>query len=102
MVSSILRLSVVGIAMTAVSAVSHAAVTAVPTRGANFNDFDAMISTTDVIDGLIAVELAGDRGWHPANPATFDPDDPNGLPAFTDGVGAISGTTGLLNDFPSR
>ncbi|MBA4106029.1 MAG: hypothetical protein C0485_09745 [Pirellula sp.] len=99
--SSILRLSIVGILMPAVSAVSHAAVTAVPTRDANFNDFDAMISTTDVIDGLIPLELAGDRGWHPANPAKFDPDDPNGLPAFTDGVGAVSGVTGLLNDFPN-
>ncbi|WP_425400798.1 glycosyl hydrolase [Aeoliella sp.] len=58
-------------------------------------------STTDLLAGLIPTELAGDNGWHPANPAAGDPGDPNGLAAFTDGAGDLgSGLTGLLNDFP--
>lgn len=101
MKKSIVHLGFAAALIPAVAAISHAAATAVATRGANFNDLDGMISTADVIDGLIATELAGDRGWHPANPASVDFDDPNGLTAFTDGVGAVSGTTGLLNDFPS-
>jgi len=35
------------------------------------------------------------------NPAAGNPDSPDGLPAFTDGLGlGASGLTGLLNDFP--
>ena len=58
-------------------------------------------SGTDLLQGLIAAELPGDAGWHPANPAaTNGSGDPNGLPAFTDGIGDTgSGLTGLLNDF---
>lgn len=58
--------------------------------------FDASLSTTDAIAGLIATELPGDLGWHPVN---GDPADK--LPAFTDGIGIrATGLTGLLNDFP--
>lgn len=60
-------------------------------------------SSTDLLDGLIPTELAGDNGWHPANPASTDPNNPNGLAAFTDGAGDLgSGVTGLLNDFPAE
>jgi hypothetical protein len=59
-------------------------------------DLAAFYSETDLLQGLIATELAGDRGWHQVNQ---DPADR--LPAFTDGVGVRStGLTGLLNDFP--
>ncbi len=53
-------------------------------------------SATDAIQGLIATELPGDLGWHPANGDPLDK-----LPAFTDGTGVrATGLTGLLNDFP--
>ncbi|MCC7476685.1 MAG: hypothetical protein IT425_14950 [Pirellulales bacterium] len=59
-------------------------------------------SNSDLIQGKIPTVLPGDLGWHPANPAATNPNDPNGLPAFTDGVGDIgSGVTGLLNDYPT-
>jgi hypothetical protein len=54
------------------------------------------MSDSDLIDGLIATELPGDLGWHPANTNPADQ-----LPAFTDGVGALGTLTGLLNDFPA-
>ncbi len=58
-------------------------------------------SNSDILQGRIPTVLPGDIGWHSANPASNDPNDPNGLPAFTDGVGDLgSGVTGLLNDFP--
>lgn len=78
-----------------------AAVTTVATRGVGAADLDGLIVTDDAISGLIAAELPGDAGWHPANPASGDPENPNGLPAFTDDDGFLSGTTGLLNDFPT-
>ena len=60
------------------------------------------ISSDDLLQGLIAMERPGDNGWHSANPAATNGSlDPNGLPAFTDGVGDIgTGLTGLLNDYP--
>lgn len=59
-------------------------------------------SSADLLEGLIPTELPGDNGWHPANPASTDANNPNGLAAFTDGVGDLgSGVTGLLNDFPA-
>jgi hypothetical protein len=76
-------------------------VTSTTTRGAAAHDLDASISNSDALQGLIAAELPGDNGWHPANPAATDSLHPNGLPAFTDGVGALDGLTGLLNDFPA-
>jgi hypothetical protein len=78
-----------------------AAVTTVATRGLAASDLDGLIAIDDALSGLIAAELPGDLGWHPANPASGDPEDPNGLPAFTDDDGFLSGTTGLLNDFPT-
>ncbi|HMP07619.1 MAG TPA: hypothetical protein PJ982_14815, partial [Lacipirellulaceae bacterium] len=60
------------------------------------------MSSTDLLQGLIAVERPGDLGWHGANPASGNSMNPNGLPALTDGVGDLgSGLTGLLNDFPA-
>jgi hypothetical protein len=59
-------------------------------------------SSTDLLQGKIPTVLPGDIGWHSANPASSNPNDPNGLPAFTDGLGDIgSGVTGLLNDYPA-
>jgi hypothetical protein len=60
-------------------------------------DFDAQIAQDDLIAGMIAIELPGDTGWHPANTDPLDQ-----LPALTDGDGlrAPGALTGLLNDFP--
>jgi hypothetical protein len=59
-------------------------------------DLAAAYDSTDLIQGLIATELPGDTGWHPANTDPLDK-----LPAFTDGQGDRgTGVTGLLNDFP--
>ena len=56
------------------------------------------VSPGDLINGQLATELAGDQGWHPANPAASNgSSDPSGLPAFTDGI-LNSGLAGLLND----
>ena len=79
----------------------YGAITATATRGEFAHDLDGQISDSDLLKDLIATELAGDQGWHPANPASANSLDPNGLPAFTEGDGEIgSGLTGLLNDFP--
>jgi hypothetical protein len=76
-------------------ATAQAAVTSSTVHGLTPGELDPMIAVGDLISGQIGVELAGDLGWHPAN---TDPADQ--LPAFTDGVGDLSGLTGLLNDFP--
>jgi hypothetical protein len=58
----------------------------------------------DLLSGLIPVELPGDIGWHPANPASGDSLRPEGLPGFTndDQTPATNGGLyGLLNDFPA-
>ncbi len=63
--------------------------------------FAGALSSSDLIHNLSATELPADTGWHPANPAaTNGSGDPNGLPAFTDGV-SNTGLAGLLNDFPA-
>jgi hypothetical protein len=73
-----------------------AAPSATTTHGPASTSLDGQIRTSDLIAGLIATELPGDNGWHPANANPADQ-----LPAFTDGVGILaSGLTGLLNDFP--
>ncbi len=72
-----------------------AAATSTTQHGAGGHDLDGQIAIGDAISGLIATELAGDNGWHGATPA-----EPERLQAFTDDAGAISGLTGLLNDFP--
>jgi len=65
------------------------------TQGEEY-DLAAAYDSTDLIQGLIPVELPGDKGWHPANTDPLDK-----LPAFTDGQGDRgTGLTGLLNDFP--
>jgi hypothetical protein len=91
----------VGLACFMLASPALAAVTTVATRGLAAADLDGLIAIDDALSGLIAVELPGDLGWHPANPASGDPGDPNGLAAFTDDDGFLSGTTGLLNDFPA-
>lgn len=79
----------------------EAALTLTSTRGVGYADLNGMISSTDALQGLIAQELPGDTGWHPANPAAGNSLLPQGLPAFTDGMGELGGgLTGLLNDFP--
>jgi len=72
---------------------ADAALIIVTTQGEEA-DLATLYSSTDLIQGMIATELPGDMGWHPAN---TNPQDQ--LPAFTDGVGPLSGLTGLLNDF---
>ncbi len=73
---------------------ARGAVTFTTTHAAGSHDFDAMMSSTDLIQGLIATELPGDRGWYSANTAAADR-----LPAFTDGAGVLgSNLTGLLYD----
>lgn len=63
---------------------------------------DYAYSDSDLLQGKIPTVLEGDKGWHSANPASSNSNDPNGLPAFTDGIGDIgSGVTGLLSDYPS-
>jgi hypothetical protein len=60
------------------------------------SDLSVLYDSADLIQGLIATELPGDQGWHPAVVNAEDK-----LPAFTDGAGILaSGLTGLLNDFP--
>lgn len=59
------------------------------------------LAVGDLISGLIATELPGDTGWHPANPAATNGSlDPAGLPTFTNDVND-TGLNGLLNDFPT-
>ena len=74
---------------------ASAQITNMVTQGEE-TDLAATYDSTDLIQGLIPVELPGDMGWHSAN---IDPLDQ--LPAFTDGAGMrATGLTGLLNDFP--
>ena len=75
-----------------------AVVTSSTSHGPSGSSLDGQIRVGDLLSGLIPTELAGDLGWHPANPATANGSlDPHGLPAFTDDVGG-SGLYGLLND----
>jgi len=79
----------------AMAGLATAAPTVVTTQGEE-SDLAKTFSSTDLIQGLIATELPGDMGWHPANSDPLDK-----LPAFTDGIGMRpTGLTGLLNDFP--
>lgn len=75
---------------------ASAAVTSSTIHGPDATSLDGSMASGDLIDGLIATELAGDLGWHPANTNPADQ-----LAAFTDGSGiGGSGLTGLLNDNP--
>jgi hypothetical protein len=76
-----------------------AAPTAVTTHGADSTSLSSMIAVGDLISGQNGVELVGDLGWHPANPAAPNSTLPQGLPTFTDDVNN-TGLFGLLNDFP--
>ena len=82
-----------------VAASAGAAVTSTTQHGPVGNSLDGLVVAGDLISGLIPVELPGDMGWHPANPAAGNSLLPQGLPAFTNDSGE-SGLTGLLNDFP--
>lgn len=73
---------------------AQAAVTAKTYHGAGSNDLDGRLATSDLISGLIATELTGDTGWHPANTNPADQ-----LPVLTNDSGQ-NGLAGLLNDFP--
>lgn len=77
-----------------------AAPTAVTTHGPDGASLAASIAVGDLISGQMGVELAGDLGWHPANPAAPNSLLPQGLPTFTDDANN-SGLFGLLNDFPA-
>ncbi len=71
-------------------------------HAANDGALGVPFSSTDLVQERFGVERPGDLGWHSANPASGNSLNPNGLPAFTDGVGDLgTGVTGLLNDFPA-
>ncbi|MGL4513998.1 MAG: PEP-CTERM sorting domain-containing protein [Lacipirellulaceae bacterium] len=77
---------------------SYAAVSTATTHTESVTGADSLLSNSDLIQGLIATELAGDNGWHPATPAA----QAERLGTFTDGLGILaSGLNGLLNDFPA-
>jgi hypothetical protein len=84
----------------ALAATASAVPLATTTHGATNTALNGSIVVGDVLSGLIGTELVGDTGWHPANPASGNSMHPDGLPAFTDDTGGLSGVTGLLNDFP--
>jgi len=80
--------------LAAFAASAAAAVTKTTQHSETSTGLDSQIAAGDAISGLIATELTGDLGWHPANTAPADQ-----LPAFTDDAGILgSGLTGLLND----
>lgn len=72
-----------------VAASANAAVTSTTQHGVGSTDLAALVVSGDLISGLIATELPGDLGWHPAVAGT--------LPVFTDDVNN-TGLDGLLND----
>lgn len=73
------------------------AVTSNTQHGPAGGSLNGSIAVGDLISGLNGTELAGDQGWHPANPAAGNSLHPFGLPTFTDDAGG-SGLMGLLND----
>lgn len=81
--------------------------------------FNGQLSSTDLIQGLTALQKVtgdgfytsleytngigvpvDDKGWHPANPAVGNAAHPFGVSTFTDGSGPKGALDGLLNDFP--
>ncbi|GAB4186804.1 MAG: hypothetical protein Kow00105_01390 [Phycisphaeraceae bacterium] len=82
-----------------VAASASAAVVSSTQHGATGSALNGLVQSGDLLSGLIGVELPGDQGWHPANPASGNSLLPQGLPAFTNDSGE-SGLAGLLNDFP--
>lgn len=90
-----MKISLTLLVLSAAAVCANAAPVVTTTQG-NDGDLAKSPSAVDLIEGKIATELPGDKGWHPANSDPLDK-----LPAFTDGVGMRStGLTGLLNDFP--
>ncbi|MGD9634266.1 MAG: PEP-CTERM sorting domain-containing protein [Pirellulales bacterium] len=80
--------------LAALAASATAAVTKTTTHDTSATGLNGQIAVGDSISGLIATELPGDLGWHPA---VSDPLDK--LPAFTDDSGIrATNLTGLLND----
>lgn len=93
----------VGAILVATALAPARAVLVTTSQGGSEADLAATYSSSDLIQGLIATELPGDKGWHPANPAAGNPASSDGLPSFTDGLGlGPSGLTGLLNDYPGE
>lgn len=92
-----MKTAVLTVSIFVIFAASAGAAPIFGTQGSeDVHGLDAMLSNSDLIAGMIATELPGDLGWHPANGDPFDK-----LPAFTDGAGIrATGLTGLLNDFP--
>jgi hypothetical protein len=88
------------IALAVGTPLAEAAPTATTVHGAGSTTLSASVAINDLISGLIATEVAGDTGWHPANPASGNPLAAEGLAAFTDDVNN-TGLAGLLNDFPA-
>ena len=81
--------------------------------------FNGQLSSSDLVQGVTAVEKVtgdgfytaleytnglglpvDDSGWHPANPAVGASGHPFGISTFTDGAGPKGAVDGLLNDFP--
>lgn len=92
---SVRRLACICMLALGVGGAARGAVTSTTTHAPGAHDLDGLMSSTDLLHGLIGAELEGDRGWHPVN---TNPDEK--LPAFTDGAGVLGPLTGLLNDFP--
>ena len=86
-------------AMLMLSLPVSAAPSALTTHGPENTSLSSLIAAGDLISGQNGVELAGDHGWHPANPASSNSLALEGLPTFTDDVNN-TGLNGLLNDFP--
>lgn len=82
---------------------AEAAVTVSSLHDASFDGLDALISDSDLIQGLVDEPVnfndpgvytnVGDLGWHPANTNPADH-----LPIFTDGLGGVRNLAGLLNE----
>ncbi len=92
-----MRKLTIGAAILLAATAANGAVQVVTTQGNSVADLGAPISSTDLIQGMIATELPGDKGWHSAN---SPPGPGQGLDAFTDGLESTGNVTGLLNDFP--
>lgn len=89
-----MRLILALVTLSAFAASAMAAVTKTTTHDTSATGLNGQIAVGDAISGLIATELPGDLGWHPANTDPLDQ-----LPAFTDDAGIrATNLTGLLND----
>ena len=115
MINALATLSVLGFA----AGTSLAATSLSVSHDTSDAGFNGQLSSSDLAQGLIAVEKVtgdgnypsleyvdglgipvNDNGWHPANPASGDSMFPLGLPTLTNGLGVQHIYDGLLNDFP--